>query len=64
LDLETNDVWMKLAIITIPLVVVLVAGWAIRRHQKDIDDYEEREYREPPVFQRPEGPTGENQPAN
>ena len=48
--------WMNLAILTIPLVIILVAGWLIRRYQRDIDDYEEREYRDPPVFQWPDGP--------
>jgi len=45
-------------------VVVLVLGgmlgalmlvWWVRRHQRDIDDYEQREYREPPVFLPPGG---------
>jgi hypothetical protein len=36
-------------------LVVLIA-WRIRRHQRDIDDYEEREYRDPPVFGWPDGP--------
>jgi hypothetical protein len=57
LDLETTDMWMTLAIITILLIVGLVAGWRIRRYQKDIDDYEERECRDPPVFQWPDGVT-------
>ena len=49
--------WMNLAIITIPLLIVLVATWRIRRYQRDIDAYEEREYRDPPVFQWPDGPS-------
>jgi hypothetical protein len=34
-----------------------LASW-IRRHQRDIDAYEEREYRVPLVFQLPRGPIG------
>jgi hypothetical protein len=25
-------------------------GWRLRRYQQDIDDYEQREYRDPPIF--------------
>jgi hypothetical protein len=34
-----------------------LASW-IRRYQRDIDAYEEREYRVPLIFQIPRGPIG------
>ena len=39
-------------------VVVVLIAWRIRRYQRDIDDYEEREYRDPPVFGWPGGTGG------
>ena len=33
------------------IVLLLVGGWLVRRHQCDIDAYEEREFRPPLVFQ-------------
>ena len=38
-------------------VAAVLAGvaWWLRRHQRAVDDYYEREYREPPVFNWPDG---------
>lgn len=35
------------------MVAILIVGWLVHRHQRDIDAYHEREYREPPVFTPP-----------
>jgi hypothetical protein len=37
------------------LSAALALGWWVHRHQRDIDGYEEREYREPPIFLPPGG---------
>ena len=49
--------WGTIAILGSALAVVIGIAWWIRRHQKEIDDCEEREYKDPPVFQVPDGPT-------
>jgi hypothetical protein len=39
------------------VVAVLAVAWWIRRYQRDIDAYEQRGYRDPPVFMDPrDGP--------
>jgi hypothetical protein len=47
--------WGTIAILGSFIAVVVVLAWWIRRHQNPIDEYEEREYKEPPVFQGPDG---------
>ena len=32
------------------LIVIAALTWWVRRWQQDIDDYEERQYRDPPIF--------------
>jgi nitrogen fixation-related uncharacterized protein len=54
-------VWVSVAILGFALVVVALSWW-IRRHQAKIDGYDDEhekreEYRDPPVFQGPDGPT-------
>lgn len=53
--------WVSVAILGFALVVVALSWW-IRRHQAKIDGYDDEhekreEYRDPPVFQGPDGPT-------
>jgi hypothetical protein len=40
------------------MALVLLIAWRVRRYQRDIDEYEERGYRDPPVFQWPDGGQG------
>jgi hypothetical protein len=40
------------------IVVAGALAWWIHRYQRDIDAYEEREYRVPLIFQLPRGPIG------
>lgn len=44
----------NLAILGGVLALVVLIAWWVRRHQRDIDDYEERDYRDPPVFGWPD----------
>jgi hypothetical protein len=37
------------------IAAALTLGWWVHRHQRDIDAYHEREYREPPIFSPPGG---------
>jgi hypothetical protein len=37
------------------IVAVAAVAWWFRRRQRDVDAYHQREYREPPVFQNPDG---------
>ena len=46
--------WATIAILGFAFAVVCLAWW-IRRHQNSIDDHEEH-YKDPPVFQGPDGP--------
>lgn len=47
--------WAFIALVG-TMVAVLIIAWWIRRSQRGVDDYIEREYRDPPVFLWPEGP--------
>jgi hypothetical protein len=47
--------WVTIAILGFAFAVGGLAWW-IRRHQKSIDESEERDYKDPPVFQGPDGP--------
>jgi hypothetical protein len=47
--------WATIAILGFAVAVVALAWW-IRRRQDPIDEYEERDYKDPPVFQGPDGP--------
>jgi len=49
--------WVTIAMLGSALAIVVGLAWWIRRHQNQIDDeYEDWEYRDPPVFQGPDGP--------
>lgn len=48
----------SLVVIGATLVAVGVFARWVHRRQRDIDTYEEREYRVPLVFQLPRGPIG------
>ena len=48
--------WETIAILGSFLAVVVALAWWIRRHQNQIDEFEDREYKDPPVFQGPDGP--------
>ena len=37
------------------MLAALMLVWWVRRHQRDIEDYEQREHREPSVFLSPGG---------
>jgi hypothetical protein len=58
--MEPEAVTMAYSLIVIgaTLGVFGVFAWWVHRHQRDIDAYEEREYRVPLVFQLPRGPIG------
>jgi hypothetical protein len=48
--------WGTIAILGSVVALVVGLAWWIRRHQNQIDEYEEqREYKDPPVFQGPDG---------
>jgi flagellar biogenesis protein FliO len=55
MSLEVFGMWGNLALIGGILLLVILVSWMIRRYQRDIDDYEKREYRDPPVFGWPDG---------
>jgi hypothetical protein len=42
--------WYSLALLNGAAGAALVAGWWVRRHQRDIDAYERRDFRAPLVF--------------
>jgi hypothetical protein len=44
-------VWLSLALLSGSVLVVVLIGRRVRRHQRDIDGELEREYRDPPPFQ-------------
>jgi len=48
----------SLVVIGAALVATGVFAWWVHRHQRDIDAYEEREYRVPLIVQLPRGPIG------
>jgi hypothetical protein len=49
--------WETIAILGSFLAAVVVLAWWIRRHQNQIDEFEDREYKDPPAFQVPDGPS-------
>lgn len=46
---------LNLLLLAGAIVAIVALGWWIRRRQRDIDSYEEREYREPPAIHIPPG---------
>jgi hypothetical protein len=42
--------WYSIALLDGAVAAALLAGWWVRRHQRDIDAYEHRDFRAPLVF--------------
>jgi hypothetical protein len=40
---------MLIWVLVVWVAFVLVAAWWVRRHDREIDSYYEREYRDPPI---------------
>lgn len=58
MELEAATMAYGLLVLGGAVVAASALAWWVHRFQRDIDAYQEREYREPLIFQLPRGPIG------